>query len=266
MNRTVPALATIFVILSLLTGCKPSGIETGNAGGISTGSAGQKQSTGETRKIEKCEAPLAILGVIENPNGYTYTSGNGGLPNTPVPLVRLMLQQSGCFRVVDRNLGLKGTKLELDLQESGLTRKDSTVNPRGNVLEAQYVLTPTLVFSEQNAGGALEGLLARIPYIGQFAGLAEKVKFKEAQVVLTLTDTQTTEQLVSAEGSARATDLGTAGIMLGAAGGGGAASWTQTNEGKVISAAFLDAVNKMIPHVRELAAKSMPDRVATKKS
>lgn len=267
MNRIAHAVAalTVAVASALLFGCKPSGIETGNAGGITTGAAGQNQSTGETRKIEKCVAPMATLGVMENPNGYTYSGSNGGLPNSPVPLVRLMLQQSGCFRVVDRNLGLKGTKQEVDLQDSGLTRKNSTVNPRGNVLEAQYVLTPTLVFSEQNAGGGLEGILARIPYIGQFAGLAEKVKFKEAQVVLILTDTQTTEQLVSAEGSARATDLGTAGIMFGVAGGGGAASWTQTNEGKVISAAFLDSVNKMIPHVRELVAKSMPDRVATKK-
>ena len=259
------SLSLIVTAVVMLAGCKPAGIETGNAGGLATGAAGQKQSTGETRKIEKCDAPLATLGVMENPNGYIYTSGSGNLPSSPVPLVRLMLQQSGCFRVVDRNLGLKGTKQELDLQESGLTRKDSTVNPHGNVLEAQYVLTPTLIFSEQNAGGGLEGILARIPYIGQFAGLAEKVKFKEAQVVLTLTDSQTTEQLVSAEGSARATDLGTAGIMLGAAGGAGSASWTNTNEGKVISAAFLDSINKLVPHVRELAAKSMPDRVATKK-
>ncbi len=55
------------------------------------------------------------------------------------------------------------------------------------------------------------------------------------------------------------------GYGVGAAGGAGTASWTNTNEGKVISAAFLDSVNKMIPHVRELVAKSMPDRVATKK-
>ena len=232
---------------------------------MATGAASQKQSTGETRKIEKCDAPLATLGVMENPNGYTYTSGSGNLPSSTVPLVRLMLQQSGCFRVVDRNLSPKGTKQELDLQESGLTRKDSIVNPRDNVFEAQYVLTPALIFSVQNAGGGLQGILARIPYIGQFAGRAERFKFKEAQVVLTLTNSQTTEQLVSAEGSARATDLGTASIMLVGTGGAGSASWTNTNEGKVISAAFLDSINKLVPHVRELAAKSMPDRVATKK-
>lgn len=254
------------VALLALAACKPghSNIETGNAGGLVTGAAGQKGSSGETRKIEKCDAPIATVGVMENPNGYTYTGGHGNLPESPLPLVRMMLQQSGCFRVVDRSLGLKGTRQEIELQESGLTRKDSTVNPRGNVLEAQYVLTPTLVFSEQNAGGGLEGILSRIPVINQFAGLADKVKFKEAQVVLTLTDSQTTEQLVSAEGSAKATDLGAAGLMFGSFGGAGMAGWSNTNEGKVISAAFLDSVNKLIPHVRELAAKQMPARVATK--
>ncbi|WP_179958228.1 CsgG/HfaB family protein [Chitinimonas arctica] len=254
------------LLLAALVGCKQSGIETGNAGGIVTGAAGQKGSSGESRNIEKCETPLATIGVIENPNGYTYTSGRGNLPESPLPLVRMMLQQSGCFRLVDRGLGLKGSKQELDLQESGLTRQNTTVNVRGNVLEAQYILTPTLVFSEQNAGGGLEGILARIPVIGQFAGLADRVKFKEAQVVLTITDSQTTEQLVAAEGSSRATDLGTAGLMFGAAGGAGMAGWTNTNEGKVVAAAFLDSVNKLIPHVRDLEAKSMPARVATKKS
>ena len=250
-------------LIGALGACKPAGIETGGAGGIVTGSAGQKQSSGETRKIEKCDAPLATVGVVENPTGYTYSSASG-LPSSPVALVRLLLQQSGCFRVVDRNLGLRGTQQEVELQDSGLTRKNSTVNPRGKVLEAQYILTPTLVFSEQNAGGGLEGILARIPYIGQFAGLVDNVKFKEAQTVLVLTDSQTTEQLVSAEGSARATDLGTAGILIGAAGGGGMAGWTNTNEGKVISAAFLDATHKLIPHVRQLAAKELPARAATR--
>lgn len=255
---------SLLALLSLAA-CKPGGIETGNAGGLVTGAAGQTHANSTSRNIEKCDAPIATLGVMENPNGYTYTSGRGNLPESPVPLVRLLLQQSGCFRIVDRNLGLKGTRQELELQESGLVRKDSTVNPRGKVLEAQYVLTPTLVFSEQNAGGGLEGILARIPVINQFAGLAEHVKFKEAQVVLTLTDSETTEQLVAAEGSAKATDLGTAGLMIGAAGGAGSASWSNTNEGKVIAAAFLDSTNKLIPHVRELQEKAMPARVATRK-
>jgi len=151
------------------------------------------------------------------------------------------------------------------LQESGLTRKDSTVNVRGKVLEAQYVLTPTLTFSEHNAGGGLEGILAQIPVINQFAGLVEHVKFKEAQVVLTLTDSETTEQLVSAEGSSKATDLGAAGLMLGAAGGAGAAGWSNTNEGKVIAAAFYDAHNKLVQQVRALQAKDLPPPVPTYK-
>ncbi|MBB5019998.1 curli biogenesis system outer membrane secretion channel CsgG [Chitinivorax tropicus] len=257
------SLACLF-ITSLISACDKPAIETGNAGGLVTGAAGQKGSSGETRRIEKCAQPIATIGVMENPNGYTYTASRGNIPESPLPLVRMMLQQSGCFRVVDRSQGLKGTRQELDLKDEGLTRDNTTVNPRKHVLEAQYIMTPTLVFSEKNAGGSVGGVLAQIPVLAKFAGAAEHVKFKEAQVVLSLTDTQTTEQVVIAEGSARATDLGAGGLMIGAAGGAGGAGWNHTNEGKVISAAFLDAVNKMIPHVRDLQAKSLPPAPAVK--
>ncbi|WP_137938704.1 CsgG/HfaB family protein [Chitinivorax sp. B] len=252
-------------LASALVGCNKSSIETGNAGGLVTGAAGQKGSSGETRQIEKCDQPIATVGVIENPNGYTYTASRGNLPESPLPLVRLMLQQSGCFRVVDRSQGLRGTRQELDLKEEGLIREGTTVNPRKNVLEAQFVMTPTLVFSENDAGGSVGGLMSQIPILAKFAGAAEHVKFKEAQVVLTITDAQTTEQLVIAEGSSKATDLGAGAILIGAAGGAGGAGWSHTNEGKVIAAAFLDAVNKLIPHVRNLQAKSLPPAPAVKK-
>ena len=55
LSRIVIAITAAVVAIA---GCKPAGIETGNAGGLATGAAGQKQSTGETRKIEKCDTPL----------------------------------------------------------------------------------------------------------------------------------------------------------------------------------------------------------------
>jgi len=94
--------------------------------------------------------------VNENPRGYAYaTSGKyPNLPESSVPLVRLMLQQTGCVRVVDRFMGLDATRREIDLQKVGLTRSDSTVKPRGKVLESQYAITPNLVFSETISGTA----------------------------------------------------------------------------------------------------------------
>ena len=93
--------------------------------------------------------------------------------------------------------------------------------------------------------------------------MAEQVKLKEAQTALLLTDNETTEQVAAATGSARTTDLGAAGALFGRLGGGAGAGWSNTNEGKVIAAAFLDSHNKLVAQVRMLQAKELPPPVAT---
>lgn len=256
------SLLTLLTSL-LLAACGK--IETGQGASPVTGSAGPDGGKGTTRELITCDAPIATIAVIENPRGYVY-AGAYGLPQTPVPLVRLMLQQSGCFRVVDREAGLKGTLQEQELAKSGVLRKDQTIQQR-QVIEAQLLLTPNLVFSENQAGGAAAGIMSQIPGLKDYAGIASAVKFKEAQVTLILTDTETTEQLGASEGSAKAADLGAGGLVLGKLGGGGAAGglgWNNTNEGKIIAAAFLDATNKLVPHVKKLKEKQLPAPVKMK--
>jgi len=207
---------------------------------------------------------VATLALAENPNGYVMGSGYQ-LPASPVPLVKLLAQQSGCFRVVDRGAGLRGTVQEQDLKNAGVLRENSTVR-KGRGYEAQYTLTPSLTFSEQDAGRGLAGVVAMIPVLRDIAGLAglvEQVKFKEAQTALLLSDNETTEQVAAATGAARTTDLGVGGMVLGRLGAAGA-GWSNTNEGKVIAAAFLDAHNQLVFQVRALQAKELPPPVATK--
>ena len=101
--------------------------------------------------------------------------------------------------------------------------------------------------------------------IAGLAGLVEQVKFKEAQTALLLSDNETTEQVAAATGSARTTDLGVGGLVFGKLGGGAGAGWSNTNEGKVIAAAFLDAHNQLVTQVRALEAKELPPPVPTHK-
>jgi hypothetical protein len=54
--------------------------------------------------------------------------------------------------------------------------------------------------------------------------------------------------------------------MMGKLGGAAGAGWANSNEGKVIAAAFLDAHNQLVQQARELAAKDLPPPVATKKN
>ncbi len=267
------------VIIASLNGCDKAkevagnaldasrSVSTGKGGSIVSGSAGPQGAEGEAKQMVKCEAPIAMVAVVENPRGYGYaTSGRfPNLPESPVPLIRLMLQQTGCFRVVDRFMGLDATRREIDLQNEGLTRADTTVKPKGKVYESQYAITPNLVFSEKNAGTAIGGVVSHIPKVGQYAGALSGIKFTEAQVTMFVTDNQTTEQVIAAEGSARATDIGLGGLMIGKLGGAGGLGWGNTNEGKVVAAAMLDAVNKVAKQAQLLVAKELPPAVATKK-
>jgi curli biogenesis system outer membrane secretion channel CsgG len=253
--------------VAALPGCGKKGTELGGGSSEVTGSAGPAGAKGANQSLVKCDAPVATLALAENPNGYTMSSSYN-LPSSPVPLVRLLAQQSGCFRVVDRSAGLHGTIQEQQLKESGILRKQGNTVEKGKGYEAQYTLIPNLTFSEQDAGRSLGGVLAHIPVVrdlGALIGIVEQIKFKEAQVALLLTDNETTEQVAAATGSARTTDLGLGGLAFGGMGGAGGMGWSNTNEGKVIAAAFLDAHNKLVVQARELMAKDLPPSVATKK-
>ena len=255
-------LLCVSAAVAVLAACSEKKTELGQGGSVVTGSAGPQGAQNAARELVRCDAPVATLALAENPNGYVMGVGYQ-LPASPVPLIKLLAQQSGCFRVVDRHAGLRGTVQEQELKEAGVLRQNSTV-AKGKGYEAQYTLTPSLTFSEQDAGRGLAGVVALIPVLRDIAGLAglvEQVKFKEAQTALLLSDNETTEQVAAATGSARTTDLGLGGLVLGRLGGGAGAGWSNTNEGKVIAAAFLDAHNQLVVQVRALQARPLPPPV-----
>ncbi|WCM94404.1 curli production assembly/transport component CsgG [Acidovorax sp. NCPPB 2350] len=267
MSHLRITLLAVLSVAGLLTGCGEKKTELGQGGSAVRGSAGPQGAQNAAHELVRCDAPVATLALAENPNGYIMGSGYQ-LPPSPVPLVKLLAQQSGCFRVVDRAAGLRGTVQEQELKDAGILRKNGTVQ-KGHGYEAQYTLTPSLTFSEQDAGRGLGGILAMIPVLRDMAGLiglAEQVKFKEAQTALLLSDNETTEQVAAATGAARTTDLGVGGLVLGRLGGGAGMGWSNTNEGKVIAAAFLDAHNQLVTQVRALQAKELPPPVAVKKT
>lgn len=245
--------------LSLLS-CRQT--EKGQGGSEVSGSGGSAGARNAAKDLMRCAAPVATVALVEDPSGYAYMS-RYNLPS-PLPLMRLMMQQSGCFRVVDRSAGIEAAKREQELENSGMLRKDQTIRKR-QVIEAQYSMLTTIVFSEKNAGDTFGGLLTRLPIIGQYAGVLGNVNFKEAQTVLFLTDNETTEQVASATGSARATDLGAGGLMIGSLGGSALGGWGTTNEGKVIAAALLDSHNNLVPQVQVLMQKQLPAPVPTKR-
>ena len=200
LQRWGTAAGAAAACVLLLTACGEKKTELGQGGSVVSGSAGPQGAQNAARELVRCDAPVATVALAENPHGYTM-SASYQLPASPVPLVKLLAQQSGCFRVVDRGAGLRGTVREQELKEAGVLRQQGSTVAKGRGYEAQYTLTPSLTFSEQEAGRGLGGLIAMIPVlrdIGGLIGLVEQVKFKEAQTALLLSDNETTEQVAAA--------------------------------------------------------------------
>lgn len=208
--------------------------------------------------VEHCDKPIGSLALYEPQDQVMQALARFQL-QSPTQLIRMMVQKSGCFRVVERGMAMRNIMQERDLAQSGQLQTASNVGG-GQMRTADFVMTPSVLFSEGNAGGiggAVGGMLGRrSPVLGAVAG---GVKFKEAQTTLVVADTRTTEQVAAAEGKARKKDF--AGGVLGFAGGavGGLGGYTNTNEGKVIAASFLDNYNQV---VRAMRADPALQRVA----
>ena len=106
-------------------------------------------------------------------------------------------------------------------------------------------------------GGALGGFGGRLGVIGAVAG---GIQTNEAAVMLTLVDNRSGVQVAAAEGSSSNTDFNLGAILVGTNGFGGAGGYTNTPQGKVVTAAFTDSYNNIVNAVKNYSPQSMGDR------
>jgi hypothetical protein len=220
----------------------------GQGGSVVKGAAGTGGSVGENG-IEHCDKPMGAMAVVE-PQDFIIASLRHYNLSSPVGLIRLMIQQSNCFIVVERGAGMQNLMQERALASSGELRQSSNMG-RGQMVTADFVLTPSVAFSESNAGGvggAVGGLLGRrAPVVGAVAG---GLKFKEAQTSMLVADARSGVQVSAAEGSTKKADIGLGGAFFGGGVGALAGGYGNTNEGKIIAAAFMDNYNKVVRVIR----------------
>ena len=248
--------------LGLLTACQAPPMQMGDpaAKTVATGSAAGSTTAGSSSALERCAAPLGTISLIENVNAgwYTILTNQYRLPPT-ANLLRLLIQQSNCFVVVERGAaGMAAMSRERALQDSGEMRKGSNFG-RGQMVSSDFGLSPEVIFSEGNTGGiggALGGL------IGGGAGRAVAVigantKTREASVLLTMIDNRSGVQIAASEGSASKTDFGGFGALAGIGGAAALGGYTNTPQGKVIAAAFMDGYNSMVVSLRQYRAQEV---------
>jgi len=139
---------------------------------------------------------------------------------------------------------------ERALAASGEARQNSNMGG-GQMVAADFVLTPAVEFSENNAGGvggAVGGLLGRRAAV--VSAVAGGLKFKEAQTSMLVADSRSGVQVAAAEGSTKKADIRLGGALFGGGVGGALGGYGNTNEGKIIAAAFLDNYNGIVHSVR----------------
>lgn len=241
-----------------LSGCVTTDMRMGapEAKTVATGAAGGANAENANTELERCESSLGTVSLVENQTAgwYTILTQQYRLPPTS-QLLRLMIQQSNCFVVVERGAaGMNAMVRERALMQAGEMRGGSNMGG-GQMVASDYALSPEVIFNQNDAGGMGGALGGRMG--GVFGALAAGTKTREASVMLTLVDNRSGVQVSASEGSSSKTDWGGMGALFGGTAGGALGGYTKTAEGKVISAAFMDAYNQMVKALRNYKAQTV---------
>jgi curli biogenesis system outer membrane secretion channel CsgG len=210
-------------------------------------------------QIPTCDKKIGTLSVKEPPNNW-WAAYN---LDSPESLIKVLVSQSKCFTLVDRGKGLEAAQAERALAGNDELRGGSNVG-KGQMKAADYVLVPDVANRNRDSGGTnIGGAIAGLIPGGFGAALGGvSLKSKTADVVLTLTDIRSTEQVSLQQGHAKKTDLGWTGGGAGFFGpfiAGGASSYANTEIGQVIMQAYIEAYSKMVADIRQMSPFAATD-------
>lgn len=236
-------IAIVVATTLLLPACTTVG---GGTPSPVSGSAGPVSSNGSV-ELHRCQRPVATIAVSTEQPPSTLVSY--GLPANPLPAIRLIAQQSGCFQIVNRDVALQRIQTEQALAAGGQLRSGSGFGG-GQLVAADYTIMVEILVNSSNGGGIGGAVasygLAFIPYVGGLASMAAGgIQFKEAQVLLTVIDNHTSVQLISATGTGSGTGFNLGGTINSVSAGG----YMDSDQGKVVMAAMVDGLNQLIPQL-----------------
>ena len=241
----------------MLSGCMSTSPTMGNSSGNTvTGGAGGANASNQNSGLENCDAPLGTLSVFEDTSLTWWRDYRSRYPKlgSTIPVIRLMIQQSNCFVVVERGKAMAAMNRERELMQSGQLRGGSNLGG-GQMVAADYTISPEIQFSAKGTqgmkaiGGALLGSIGSL--IG--GGMSKN----EAATTLILIDNRSGVQVSAAIGSAGNWDYNVFGGLFAGGIAGGAGAFSNTPEGKVISAAFADSYNQMVIALRSYKAQEV---------
>jgi curli biogenesis system outer membrane secretion channel CsgG len=215
-----------------------------------------QRGSSKNLEIPQCANSIGTVALTDG-DGHGWTAYNLGAPST---LLKSFVSRSGCFKLLDRGAGLAALEKEQALAAGGNLQRGSNVGA-GQVKAADYVIVADIANTDANTGGGGIGGAVAGSVGGRFGALLGGIKTKhvQAQTVLTVMNVRTSEIEATAEGSADKKDisfLGGGGWGFGGAVGGG---YEDTEVGKVVTYAFLDAYRQIVTQLGGLSDNAVAD-------
>lgn len=237
MKSTSLKLSVAIALMAALSACATESKKSGDA------------TAKMVSELEKCSSPLGTVTIFEDrelPWWTDFRKQTSNLGST-VPVIRMMVQHSKCFVVVERGSAMRSMRNERELMQSGEVRKGSNFG-KGQMVAADYTIEPSVQFAGKTGGfgGLVGGLLGDTA-----TAVVGKLDKNEAATTLLLIDNRSGVQLSSAIGSAKNYDMtGGIGALLKGGTATGLGGYSQTPEGKNIVASFADSYNQMVQDLR----------------
>lgn len=256
-------------------------------------SSAQRAQDRQIANVPRCERPLGTLTIADgDPASYDALQ-----LQPPQTLLRLVVQQSGCFTLVDRgSAAMTAIERERQLAMAGALQEGSNIG-MGQMRAADYILLAEVASVNANvsgggvsgharsndgpsapergdrrgggllgglAGGLTGGLAGPVPG-GSMLGLGGRggggvsgsghlnTQTGEANTVLSVISVRTAETLATAQGYAARRDvdwsLGVGTAFGGAVGGG----YENTETGRIVAQAFINAYADLVRELVRLA-------------
>lgn len=254
-----PSAWLVLAVAAMLPGCLATAPSMGGGNTTVTGAAGGATAAGNKSNLESCDESLGTLAMEEDVRAPWYSQLRQYNLGSTIPVLRLMIQQSNCFVIVERGAGMQAMQQERNLMRGEEGRAGSNMGG-GQMVAADYLMRPSIQFSGKTGGssGGVGGLLP-----GAIGTLAGSVGVNEASTTLLMVDMRSGVQISAAEGSGKNFDFGFFGGAFtgGLAGAGG--GYSNTPRGKVVVAAFADSYNQMVKALRNYKAQTVRGGLGT---
>lgn len=207
-------------------------------------SAGQRMQQQAANDVPRCVRKLGTLSIEDGDDPSPWTQASLAPPSK---LLKVLVQRSGCFNLVDRGTGLNAASRERAIGSAlGLQRRSNV--GQGQIKAADYVLIAEIqgANSDVSGGGAAGGIGGLIG--GRVGGLLGGLRSKkmEANTILSLTNVRTTETIATEEGYAAKNNLSFAGGGFFSVAGGVGGGYDNTEIGRIVTLSFIQAYTRLV--------------------